>query len=218
MQRVAVVDYGGSNLRSVAKAVETAAAGLHEVVVSDDRAVLGAADRVVFPGQGAIGDCMARLRERDLIGVLRECMVSRPFLGICLGLQSLMTHSDEDGGTPCLDVIPGQVRRFPADPGPAPDGTPRKIPHMGWNGVQWTRAHPVLAGIAADTRFYFVHSYYVVPDAAQVTLGLTDYILPFTSIVAHENLFATQFHPEKSAAAGLQLLRNFLAWRGRAQG
>jgi len=216
MQRVAVVDYGGSNLRSVAKAVETAAEGRHEVVVTDDHALLRSADRVVFPGQGAIGDCMRRLREHDLVDVLRECLHTRPFFGICLGLQSLMTHSDEDGGVDCLGAWPGQVRRFRADAGPAPDGSPRKIPHMGWNEVHWLRDHPVIAGVPDGTRFYFVHSYYVVPDDPAVTLGRTAYIENFTSALAAGSAFATQFHPEKSAAPGLQLLRNFLAWDGRA--
>jgi len=216
MQRVAVVDYGGSNLRSVAKAVETAAEGRHEVVVTDDHALLRSADRVVFPGQGAIGDCMRRLREHDLVDVLRECLHTRPFFGICLGLQSLMTHSDEDGGVDCLGAWPGQVRRFRADAGPAPDGSPRKIPHMGWNEVHWLRDHPVIAGVPNGTRFYFVHSYYVVPDDPAVTLGRTAYIENFTSALAVGSAFATQFHPEKSAAPGLQLLRNFLAWDGRA--
>ena len=213
MQRVAVVDYGGSNLRSVAKAVETAADGVHEVIVTDDHALLRGADRVVFPGQGAIGDCMRRLQEHDLVGVLQECLRTRPFFGICLGLQSLMQHSDEDGGTDCLGVFAGQVRRFRADAGPGPDGTPRKIPHMGWNEVHWAREHPVTAGVPSGTRFYFVHSYYVVPEDEGLTLGRTDYIDSFTAAIASGAVFATQFHPEKSAAAGLQLLRNFLNWK-----
>jgi len=215
MSTVAVVDYGGSNLRSVVNALETVARGRHRVVVSDDAAVIAAADRVVFPGQGAIGDCMHRLGERGLVGCLRECAATRPFFGICLGLQSLVTASDEDGGTACLDLYPGRVLRFPADPPPAADGSPRKIPHMGWNQVAWSRPHPVLHGIAPDTRFYFVHSYYVVPDESALTLGWCDYITRFTAALAHGCVVATQFHPEKSARAGLQLLENFLAWDGR---
>ena len=214
MERVAVVDYGGSNLRSVAKALAHEAPAGTEIVVTDDAAVLAAADRVVFPGQGAIGDCMQRLSERGLVSALREALASRPFLGICLGLQSLMTRSDEDGGTPCLDVFPGRVARFPADAGPARDGSPRKIPHMGWNGVRWVHDHPVVAGIASGTRFYFVHSYYVVPQSRAIVMGETDYIGTFVSAVAHGFVFATQFHPEKSAAAGLRLLHNFLRWGG----
>lgn len=212
MQRVAVVDYGGSNLRSVVKAVEHVAGRDVEVLVAERPEQLRAADRVVFPGQGAIGDCMKHLRERDLIDVLRESVREKPFFGICLGLQSLMSTSDEDGGTPCLDVFAGGVRRFPADAGPAPDGSPRKIPHMGWNEVHWSREHPVTAGIPSGTRFYFVHSYYVVPLDDAIVIGRTDYIAPFCSALAHGNAFATQFHPEKSADAGLRLLSNFLRW------
>ncbi len=215
MQRVAVVDYGGSNLRSVAKAVETAAdGGAFEITITDNADDLLSADRVVFPGQGAIGDCMRRLTERGLLTALTECLRTRPFFGICLGLQSLMQHSDEDGGTACLAAYEGKVQRFRDNAGPGPDGTPRKIPHMGWNQVEWTRAHPVIAGIPSGTRFYFVHSYYVLPVVEEVVIGRTDYIDPFTSALATGSVFATQFHPEKSAAAGLQLLRNFLVWDG----
>jgi len=214
MQSVAVVDYGGSNLRSVAKAVEVAANGRHEVRVTDQASDLLNADRVVFPGQGAIGDCMAHLFERGLISTLQECLGTRPFFGICLGLQSLMQSSLEDGGTTCLGAYAGTVRRFRADAGPGPDGSPRKIPHMGWNQVEWVKDHPVVQGIASGTRFYFVHSYYVVPDDAAVVMGRTDYIDSFVAALAAGSVFATQFHPEKSAAAGLQLLRNFLNWSG----
>ena len=213
MSTVAVIDYGGSNLRSVVKALETVAAGRHQVLVSDDPARIAEADRVVFPGQGAIGDCMSRLVGHHLVDVIRECARTRPFLGICLGLQSLVRHSAEDGGTACLDLFPGEVRRFPDNPPPAPDGSPRKVPHMGWNQVAWTREHPVTHGIPSDTRFYFVHSYYVVPDDPSVTLGTCDYITRFTAALASGYVVATQFHPEKSAQAGLQLLENFLAWQ-----
>lgn len=214
MQRVAVVDYGGSNLRSVAKAVETAAEGRHDVVVTERAEDLLSADRVVFPGQGAIGDCMRRLIAHGLVEPLRECLRTRPFFGICLGLQSLMTHSDEDGGVACLGAYAGHVRRFRAGAGPGPDGTPRKIPHMGWNQVEWVKAHPVIHGVPSGTRFYFVHSYYVVPDDPALTMGRTEYIDTFVAALATGSVFATQFHPEKSAAAGLQLLKNFLAWDG----
>jgi glutamine amidotransferase len=212
MQRVAVVDYGGSNLRSVVKAVEHVAGPEFEVQVAERPEQLLGAERVVFPGQGAIGDCMKHLVERELVDALRECVRTRPFFGICLGLQSLMTTSDEDGGMPCLDVFAGRVHRFPADAGPAPDGSPRKIPHMGWNEVRWTRPHPVCAGVASGTRFYFVHSYFVAPTDPALVLGETDYIAPFCSALASGYAFATQFHPEKSAEAGLRLLSNFLRW------
>ena len=212
MSTVAVIDYGGSNLRSVVKALETVAAGRHRIIVADDARRVADADRVVFPGQGAIGECMARLDEHGLIDVIRECAFTRPFLGICLGLQSLVSHSAEDGGTACLDIFPGTVVHFPPNPPPAADGSPRKIPHMGWNQVAWTRDHPVSHGIASNTRFYFVHSYYVVPEDPTLTLAYTDYIAPFTAAVARGYVIATQFHPEKSAQAGLKLLGNFLAW------
>ena len=212
MQRVAVVDYGGSNLRSVVKALEHVAGAEFEVRLAQTPAALRAADRVVFPGQGAIGDCMRHLNERDLVGALQECVRSKPFLGICLGLQSLMATSDEDGGTSCLNAFSGEVRRFPDNPPPAPDGSPRKIPHMGWNEVLWARPHPLCEGIPSGTRFYFVHSYYVAPADDSIVVGCTDYILPFTSAIASGGAFATQFHPEKSAAAGLKLLGNFLRW------
>ena len=212
MSTVAVIDYGGSNLRSVVKALETVAGSRHQIIVADDARTVANADRVVFPGQGAIGDCMARLNDQGLVEVIRECARTRPFFGICLGLQSLVSHSAEDGGTTCLDIFPGEVVRFPHHPPPAPDGSPRKIPHMGWNQVAWTHPHPVTHGIATDTRFYFVHSYYVVPNDPALTLGYTDYIAPFTAALASGYVIATQFHPEKSAQAGLALLENFLAW------
>ena len=186
----------------------------HTVAVTDDSETILNADRIVFPGQGAIGDCMRSLEHANLIDVLLRGLRSRPFLGICLGLQSLMTTSDEDGGTQCLDRFAGSVRRFPHDPPPAADGTPQKIPHMGWNQVRWQREHPVIAGIPSGARFYFVHSYFVVPADKNLTIGETDYVAPFTSAIARENVFATQFHPEKSASNGLRLLKNFLDWDG----
>lgn len=211
---VAVVDYGSSNLRSVAKALEYVAEGLHQVIVSSDPKVILGADRIVFPGQGAIGDCMQSLYAGDLVEVLKAGISSRPFLGICLGLQSLMSVSEEDDGVDCLDLFPGTVRRFRSDAGPNVDGTPRKIPHMGWNQVRWRKPHPLVAGIPSGTRFYFVHSYYVVPNDEEVTMGETDYIDTFVSALASGTAFATQFHPEKSADAGLHLLKNFLSWEG----
>lgn len=215
MERVAVVDYGSSNLRSVVKAIEHVADSSVEVQVVSTPEALLAADRVVFPGQGAIGDCMRHLKERDLVKALQDCARSRPFFGICLGLQSLMSTSDEDGGTACLDLYAGTVKHFRTDAGPEPDGTPRKIPHMGWNEVHWTRPHPVCEGVPSGTRFYFVHSYYVAPAEPAIAVGRTDYIDSFTSAIATGSVFATQFHPEKSAAAGLRLLANFLRWNGR---
>lgn len=211
---VAVVDYGSSNLRSVAKALEYVADGRHEIIVSSDASEILNAERIVFPGQGAIGDCMQSLRTAGLIDVLKQAISSRPFLGICLGLQSLMTVSDEDDGVDCLDLFPGKVQRFRRDAGPDANGAPRKIPHMGWNEVHWRKPHPLVEGIPTGSRFYFVHSYYVVPSDDRVVMGETEHIDRFVSALASGNAFATQFHPEKSAESGLRLLKNFLAWDG----
>ena len=214
MSTVAVIDYGGSNLRSVVNALEFVARERHRIFVSDESRGIREAERGVFPGQGALGDCMERLAACNLTEVVCDCARTRPFLGICLGLQSLMPFSEEDGGTEGLGLFAGRVVRFPARPAAAPDGSPRKVPHMGWNQVEWAREHPVTASIATGTRFYFVHSYYVVPKDGTLTLGSTEYIRPFTAALASGFVFATQFHPEKSAAAGLMLLENFLAWNG----
>ncbi len=212
--KIVIVDYGSSNLRSVARAFEYVVQGRHTVEVSADPNQIAAADRVVFPGQGAIGDCMQRLHALGLDSVLRDCMASRPFLGICLGLQSLLSHSDEDDGTECLDFIAGQVMRFPAGRIDTDSGRPYKIPHMGWNEVCWAKPHPLVEGIPDKTRFYFVHSYHVVPEDDSVVAARTDYVVPFVSAIATGNVFATQFHPEKSQQAGLQLISNFVAWGG----
>ena len=218
MERIRVINYGGSNLRSVVKAIESVAAKNQEVRVSHEPQEIAAADRVVFPGQGAIGDCVSCLQKEDLIGVIKEAADSKPFLGICLGLQSLLEHSDEDGGTECLGLLRGSVKRFPESPPPAADGTPQKVPHMGWNTVHWAKPHPLTHGIADGSRFYFVHSYYVVPADAAVVAARTNYITEFVSAVSFKQAFATQFHPEKSAENGLRLLRNFVNWDGSTSG
>ncbi|MCC6202592.1 MAG: imidazole glycerol phosphate synthase subunit HisH [Gammaproteobacteria bacterium] len=210
---IVIVDYGSSNLRSVARALEHVAAGRDRITVSDRAEDLIAATRIVFPGQGAIGDCMRRLHELNLLDTLRRCAVEKPFLGICLGLQSLFEFSDEDGGTAGLGLIAGRVERFAAGRVLPDTGLPRKIPHMGWNRVDWTRPHPLTEGIASGERFYFVHSYHVVPRDVTVVAAYTDYVDRFVSAVSFGTVFATQFHPEKSQAAGLRLLRNFLDWQ-----
>jgi glutamine amidotransferase len=212
MQTVAVVDYGMSNLCSVAKALEAAAAGSTRVVISGEPDQLRAAERVVFPGQGAIGRCLSTLEEHGLTSVLIECLRGKPYLGICLGMQCLLDRSAEDGGTATLGILPGEVRRFP-DGRPDAGGRRCKVPHMGWNEVRQARAHPLWKGIADGARFYFVHSYYADPAEAGDLAGSTDYIVPFASAIARDNLFAVQFHPEKSQRNGLALLRNFLAWK-----
>lgn len=208
MSTVAVLDYGTSNLRSVAKALEHVAGKNRRIVVTDDAQVIRSAERLVFPGQGAIGQCMRRLRETGLDDIVREMLGAKPFLGICLGLQSLLSDSEEDGGQQGLGLIPGHVRHFP----PPPADSHMKIPHMGWNRVRQRQAHPLWDGIDDGARFYFVHSYYVMPDDTDTIAGSCDYITEFAAAVAYNNLFATQFHPEKSQKDGLCLLQNFLAW------
>ncbi|SEQ08260.1 glutamine amidotransferase [Ectothiorhodospira magna] len=213
MNTVAVVDYGMGNLRSVVKALEHAAPAGTRVLLTDRPADILEADRVVFPGQGAARDCMLALDQRGLSQVLRETALTRPFLGICMGMQVLMDHSEENGGTDCLGIVPGRVRGFGVHLTDA-RGERLKIPHMGWNQVRQVHAHPLWAGIEQDSRFYFVHSYYVEPATLPVVAGTTDYGMPFTSAIAKDHIFAIQCHPEKSAATGLTLLRNFMHWTG----
>lgn len=210
MPSVAVIDYGMGNLHSIAKALQHASPQTH-VSVTADPAEMRAADRVVFPGVGAIRDCMAALTERALVPVLRELAGAKPMLGICLGMQALLETSEENGGTPCLGLLPGRVLHFPENLADA-DGTHLKIPHMGWNRVHQTEPHPLWDGIAQDSRFYFVHSYYAQPAEATQIAATSDYPTPFAAALMRENLFAVQFHPEKSQASGLRLLANFLAW------
>lgn len=199
--RIAVVDYGAGNLRSVARALEAASA---DVVVTDRADDLRSADGVILPGVGAAGSAMRGLAERGLIAPIRDFVASgRPFLGVCLGLQVLMTASDENDGVECLGIIPGRVARLPAE---------LKVPHIGWNQVNRRRAHRVFDGIPDGANFYFVHSYAVVPDDPGDILGTTEYGVEFVSVVGRGNVVATQFHPEKSAASGLRLYRNFAAW------
>lgn len=209
MHHVAVIDYGMGNLRSVAKALE-AVAGTHQVIVTADAKTIRDASHIVFPGVGAIRDCMATLQQTGLDEVVRAAANSKPFLGICLGMQALMRHSEENGGTKGLDIIAGEVRFFDkaADQG-------LKVPHMGWNQVSQS-PHPLWQHIDQDSRFYFVHSYYVDPQQPQAIAGTSDYSLSFASAVGQDNVFAVQFHPEKSQHTGLQLLKNFLDWDGQS--
>ena len=208
---VVVLDYGSGNLRSVAKAIEYVAGDDYPVLVSGDYDDIMAAERIVFPGQGAIGQCMHTLTGKGFPALLRECIRSKPFLGICLGLQTLMDFSEEDDGTEGLGVLPGKVLRFPAAARDE-NGDLYKVPHMGWNKVRQTTPHPLWKNIRSDERFYFVHSYHVQPERESDCAGITNYVVDFTSAAARDNLFATQFHPEKSQRAGLTLLRNFLEW------
>jgi glutamine amidotransferase len=205
---IAVVDYGMGNLLSVAKAIERVAPGVPVQITSIPRQV-DAAARVVFPGQGAMPDCMRYLTESGLEAAVRRAARDKPLLAICIGLQMLFDRSDE-GDTPGLGLIRGSVVRFA--PGLAgPDG-PLKIPHMGWNRVGQAGRHPLWEGVPDQSFFYFVHSYYPRPVEADLTVGQADYGEAFTCAVARDNIFATQFHPEKSAAAGLAIFENFVRW------
>jgi len=212
MKTVTIIDYGMSNLRSVRKALEHVAGHEWQIVVSQQATEILQADKVVFPGQGAIGNCMGLLQETGLFPTIQAALDSKPVLGICLGLQTLLTFSEENGGVDGFGTVNGTVRRFAESLVDADSGERLKIPHMGWNTVQHTQPHPLWQGIADNSRFYFVHSYYVEPANTACIAGQTDYGLSFTSVVAQENIFATQFHPEKSQQAGLQLLENFLKW------
>ena len=212
MPDIAVVDYGMGNLRSVAKALRHVAPE-RDIVVSADPQIIRNAKRVVLPGQSAMPDCMRSLDASGLREVVLEAARDRPFLGICLGLQMLF-ESSEEGPTSCLSVLRGRVVRFREQAMTLPSGDRLKVPHMGWSPVRQSQAHPLWAGIAESARFYFAHSYHPQPDDGGVTVGTADYPLPFTCAVARANIFATQFHPEKSQRAGLQLLANFVAWDG----
>ena len=211
MADVAVIDYGMGNLRSVAQAIEHVAPG-RSVVVTGDPAEVARASRVVFPGQGAMPDCMREMDARGLRPALVEAARTRPFLGICIGLQMLFERSEE-GDVAGLGLLPGVVRRFAAPAMVDAAGNRLKVPHMGWNGVRQRQPHPLWEGIEDGARFYYVHSYYVDTPQAALVAGETDYPRPFTCAIARDNVFAVQFHPEKSAAAGLRLLANFVAWQ-----
>lgn len=213
METIAVVDYGMGNLRSVTKAVAHVAENKARVILTSDPGDIAAADRVIFPGQGAAGECMRALQRHALTDILLKTAGDKPFLGICMGLQVLLNHSDENGGVNCLDVLPGNVKYFGKGSGTNPGQY--KIPHMGWNRVRQLKAHPLWQDIPDNARFYFVHSYYVAPTDSETVVGVTDYAgREFPSALGRANLFAVQFHPEKSAAHGLQLLRNFVNWNG----
>ena len=218
---VAVVDYGMGNLRSVAQAVahvarEARAAGDEfQVAVTSDPAVVAAAERVVLPGQGAMPDCMRELRDAGLMAAVLDAAASKPLLGVCIGMQMLLDRSEEGvgaGGTPGLGLIAGEVVRFRLDGRLQEDGSRFKVPQMGWNQVVQAQPHPLWHGIPDGAWFYFVHSFYARPSDERHSAGETDYGGRFTSALAAGNIFATQFHPEKSAAHGLALYRNFLHW------
>ena len=214
MQTIAVVDYGMGNLRSVVNALEFVAADDDRVLLTSDPGQVLESDRVVFPGQGAAGDCMRAIDEYGLRDAVVTAASERPFLGICMGMQVLIEHSEENQGTDCLGVFDGEVRYF-GDGHKDQSGVTLKVPHMGWNRVSQTRPHPLWQSIDDGSRFYFVHSYYFEARYPGLVAGTTDYGQRFTSVIASDNLFALQCHPEKSADTGLQLLRNFVNWDGR---
>tara|TARA_R110001606_G_scaffold346892_5_gene496139 strand:+ start:103614 stop:104261 length:648 start_codon:yes stop_codon:yes gene_type:complete len=212
MHRVAVIDYGMGNLRSVSKALEAVAGDVTVEVTSDPSRIL-TASHVVFPGVGAMRDCVAELKRLKLDDVIRNVINNgTPTLGICLGMQAMLSHSEENNGTAGLNIIAGNVRHF--DIKPSTNGEHLKVPHMGWNQVHQTSAHPLWHNIKQDSRFYFVHSYFVDPEDDKLTAATTAYPDAFTSAIHKDNVFAVQFHPEKSQHAGLQLLENFLNWDG----
>lgn len=209
MKKLVVVDYGMGNLRSVAKAFEFVARESSAdvaVVISSSPAEVSTADRVVFPGQGAMPDCMRYLRESGLEGAVRQAAAEKPFFGVCVGMQMLFDHSEE-GGTAGLGVLRGTVKRF------RPVDHALKVPHMGWNEVIQTSPHTLWQDISSGERFYYVHSYYCEPSDASLTTATTHYSGHFTAAIVRANIFATQFHPEKSHRVGLTLYRNFLNWR-----
>jgi len=215
MASVAVIDYGMGNLRSVAQAVIAAAHGSGvDVVITSDPAEVRQAERVVLPGQGAMRDCMRELHDSGLLPEVLHAAANKPLFGVCVGMQMLLDHSAEGdaGGTACLGLIPGEVVKFKLLGRHQADGSRFKVPQMGWNRVRQASQHPLWAGVPDDSYFYFVHSFYARPLDVRHTAGETDYGQVFTSAISRDNIFATQFHPEKSADMGLMLYRNFLSW------
>ena len=217
MNKVAVIDYGMGNLHSVAKAVEHVGRELGEeieVIVTPDAKLIASADRVIFPGVGAIRDCMAEINRLNVGQIVEDAMKTKPVLAICVGMQALMENSEENEGVDCLGFMQGNVRYF-GDDLKDEEGKRLKVPHMGWNKVSQTQAHPLWKDVPDNSRFYFVHSYYVnIDDSTKIT-STTSYGKEFVATLADDNIFATQFHPEKSQIVGLTLLKNFLQWGGQ---
>lgn len=218
MQTVAIIDYEMGNLRSVMQAVSHATQGEHfNVQITRTPEDVLKADRIILPGQGAMVDCMAQLRKTGLLEAVLETAKNKPLFGVCVGMQMLLSGSEEGAQagalTPALDLIPGVVKRFDLAGRLQADGSRYKVPQMGWNRVKQSRPHALWQGVADDSWFYFVHSYYASPKDTNHCVGQTEYGENFTSAIARDNIFATQFHPEKSASAGLALYRNFLHWR-----
>ena len=211
MSLIAILDYGMGNLRSVAQAMKTAAPEC-DVRITHEPDVVRSAERIILPGQGAMPDCMANLHSSGLLDALTESARVKPLLGVCVGEQMLFGHAEE-GNSHGLGWFSGEVIRFRVEHEVDENGAPLKVPHMGWNTVRQTRPHALWAHIPDQTHYYFVHSYYVKPFDEDLTVGETTYGVPFTCAVARDNIFATQFHPEKSGDLGLQIYRNFAQWR-----
>jgi imidazole glycerol-phosphate synthase subunit HisH len=207
MKKIVILDYDMGNLHSVAKALKFVAGGKTQIIISDKHKDIIAADKVVFPGQGAAKDCMRKIAEHNLQNEINYCIKNKPFLGICMGMQVLFSNSYENNNTSLLDIYNGEVLAFK---GNIKKGY--KIPHMGWNNVKQTKKHPLWQNIEDNTRFYFVHSYFVKPKDESLTVGISSYDIDFCANFAEDNIFSCQFHPEKSADNGLQLLHNFINW------
>lgn len=214
MATVAVIDYGMGNLHSISKALKTVSPDAN-VIVSVDKDTILSADHIVFPGVGAIRDCMAAIRDAGLDETIKQVAQSKPLLGICIGMQALLEHSEENGGVDCLGILPGKVVKFSS--GATDNENNRlKIPHMGWSEVNFGKNTPLFENIAENERFYFVHSYHAEKVENKFVSATTKYPKPFPSALKWKNIVAVQFHPEKSQHAGLQLLKNFLNWDGQS--
>ena len=208
LNHIAIIDYGMGNLHSVSKALQHVGENI-KISITVDPTVINSADRVVFPGVGAIGDCMSEILRLDIGNILKNCIHHKPLLAICIGMQALLEHSEESGGVDCLKIVPGKVRQFDRH-NTGPLGDKIKVPHMGWNAVEQCADHPLWNGIEQYSRFYFVHSYYVTGVSNDLVKFETSYGIPFVSGIFSGKCVATQFHPEKSQSKGLQLYRNFL--------
>ena len=214
MSLIAIIDYSMGNLRSVYQALNHVTDDSTTIEITSDKEIILNADRVVFPGQGAARDCMRELKQHDLIEVVQEAAKTKPFLGICMGMQILMQRSDENEGVDCFGMYEGQVHKFTAEQNKTSERL--KIPQMGWNQIEHKIDHPLWQGIESGSRFYFVHSYYVQPDDEALVAGETEFGITYASAIARDNVFAIQAHPEKSAEDGLKLLENFTRWDGKS--
>jgi glutamine amidotransferase len=217
MNRVVVIDYGMGNLHSVGKALEHVDENISLTITADAQQIRDA-DRLIFPGVGAMRDCMAEIKRLKIDELLKQARLEKPILGICVGMQAMLSYSEENNGVDCIGLFPGMVKRFKENQVDE-SGEILKVPHMGWNEVKQTSAHPMWQGIENNSRFYFVHSFFVDPDTDKQDsaniVGESSYPLTFSSAISAENIFAVQFHPEKSQNVGLQLLKNFLSWNGQ---